>query len=116
MIDTAEATITPGILAKILQQMPEGNRNADSDIHRLVTGKSAVLLRWLPHYTTNLNDAKKLVPEGCAWNVGAVEDGEPGHRATAWVANAPRAFAETPELALCIAALQAHCQRIRETM
>lgn len=63
---------------------------------------------YVPHYTTNLQDALGLVPEGCAYiiefwpDTGASAD-------VVRVGDKPSGsvYAKTPALALCIAALKA---------
>ena len=62
----------------------------------------------LPHYTTNLQDALELVPEGWNWHLITEFD---GINAAVWppgnAEDFPEITAPTPALALCIAALKA---------
>lgn len=61
----------------------------------------------LPHYTTSIDCALTLVPEGEFWSVGPDYDHEGGYTGQ-WEANvASWVTGNSPALALCIAALQA---------
>ena len=64
-------------------------------------------LNWSPlHYTTSIDAALSLVPEGHDWIVADV-NGHVGGTPYACVGSKKPHFAETPALALCIAALRA---------
>ena len=63
-----------------------------------------------PRYTASIDAALTLVPEGALWSAEAWDTNGvyPAHvRASAWVLGAPRGYAATPAIALCIAALKA---------
>jgi hypothetical protein len=63
-------------------------------------------LKEIPHYTTSLDAALTLVPEGLWFSVGCENDFTPV--ATVYAQNEQfDAFASSPALALCIAALKA---------
>jgi len=76
-------------------------------------GASQVLCDELPHYTESIDSAITLIPAGWHWQVEneATSDG----KARAWLheraktgrGRSKNAFADTPALALCIAALRA---------
>lgn len=60
-------------------------------------------------YTASIDAALTLVPEGALWSVEPWDTNGvyPAHvRASAWVLGAPRGYAATPAIALCIAALR----------
>lgn len=59
-----------------------------------------------PHFTTSIDAALTLVPEGCAWSVGCEIDFTPVARVFGHDIHAD-VCAVTPELALVIAALRA---------
>jgi hypothetical protein len=61
----------------------------------------------LPAYTTDLDAAVRLVPEGYAWQVGCEIDLTPFARVFGHDVHAADADASTPALALCAAALRA---------
>jgi len=63
-----------------------------------------------PRYTASIDAAMTLVPEGSEWNIEkwAKNGVYTKHaKASAWVPGAERAYAVTPAIALCIAALRA---------
>lgn len=73
------------------------------------------LLNNAPFYTSSLDAAMTLVPEGCVFSVDTLD----GH-SEAVVGNNKRAIAQpdyvrgaTPALALCAAALRAHAERMK---
>lgn len=95
-----------------LEAAPEGSRELDQDIFFAVHDQDREAYRAvgppgvLP-YTTSLDAALTLVPEGCQW--GLEVWGENGGNA-AWVMpphGHPSRYAATPALAICIAALKA---------
>lgn len=61
-------------------------------------------LEALPAYTGSLDAAMTLVPENHGWNVGSTV----GAFQQKAIVGAQEAYAATPAIALCIAALQAH--------
>lgn len=61
----------------------------------------------LPAYTTSIDAALTLVPDGVAWEISVPRKGG-GYRILAGVSPVPNcSFGETPSLAICIAALRA---------
>ena len=64
----------------------------------------------VPRFTASIDAAMTLVPEGSEWNIEkwAKNGVYTKHaKASAWVPGAERAYAVTPAIALCIAALRA---------
>lgn len=111
-------------LIKRLEEASEGSRELDHAVHcYMVCGlngpwgayKSAAdWQKWAlkgnwnsPAYTTSLDAALTLVPEGSDWTLHRVNDG-----LTIWADVGPikEAWGNTPALALCIAALRARAQ------
>ena len=65
-------------------------------------------IRTVPHYTTNIDAALQLVPEGFQWEVRHIPTDEgSNYSAQANWQPTGRCYAATPALALCIAALKA---------
>ena len=124
-------------LSTRIEQASSGSRELDAEIHEAVTSFPArragpgwadenalvvpVFPGWdiLPAYTTSLDAAMKLVPEGMAWSIGwgqilpkqAMAAAVIGHNAkfVGYDANydvVARAEAETPALALAAAAMR----------
>lgn len=62
------------------------------------------VLKTIPRYTSSLDAALTLVPEGWDWAVFRTNGGLTVH---AWCGSRDDVFAETPALALCAAALKA---------
>ena len=104
-----------------LKQATEGSRELDWNIHKflnIVTDmgeyRTTMVGVWLPHYTTSLDAALTLVPEGWEWEL----EWEHSTVAETEIARCkmgdPLLFidpeAATPALALCIAALKAREQ------
>ena len=96
-------------LIRELEEATEGSRKLDEKIHKAIGDPGADDPRlfafehgdYPPHYTTSIDAALTLVPEGCRWDIQqdktaafASIDGETTGRCA------------TPALALCIAALQ----------
>ena len=87
----------------------------DSDFCNSENGDYWIVEECAPMFTASIDAAMTLVPEGCdsggtEWNVEkwTTNGVHAEHiRATAWVAGAVRAYAATPAIALCIAALRA---------
>ena len=98
-------------LSDRIEAASAGSRELDAEI----AGTDATTVMWhdeeeTPRYTTSLDAAMTLVPEGALMAVRTyAEPGVyPAHvRASAWVQGSPRCFAATPALALCAAALRA---------
>lgn len=95
-------------LIKKLEAATEGSRELDGDIHyhdRKPYPKGGWNTDGLPHYTTSIDAALRLVPEGFIWDVASTGQ--------AWVMGGLDneqhlvTSAPTPALALCIAALKA---------
>lgn len=88
-----------------LEAAAKGSRRLDAEIDRIITGRTDLVAGkhcW-PPYTTSIDAAQTLVPEGRRWELVS----EP-ERGAAWVIGQGRfTHASTPELALCIAALRA---------
>ena len=84
-----------------LEKATEGSREFDAAIYI----KLQAPLGLIPHYTTSLDAALTLVPEGMAWTIlsGALHAACVGDAST----GNPVTKAATPALALCIAALKA---------
>ena len=117
-----------------LETAAEGSRELDAHIHarqlggefKHFTGGGALIVvnglqhgvaeSVLPHYTTSLDAALTLVPEGWAWMVQSIPYHWQAHTADLWIPSQyskglevekMRVDAATPALALCIAALRA---------
>lgn len=113
--------MTDDLIAR-LEAATEGSRELDGAIYETVTGVRITGPRdkeWLvvPFYTTSLDAALTLVPEGLCWGLNTHPEDEifnPGG-AQAFVSDMledgiyAHADAATPALALCIAALKARC-------
>jgi hypothetical protein len=86
-----------------LEAAAEGSRELDAAIAVAVFGGGSHDPGTAPHFTTSLDAALTLVPEGRGWLMRSV-----GGRGFAAISNAGEASqAKTPALALCIAALKA---------
>lgn len=104
-------------LSDKLQRATEGSRELDDLIWRQVNEWQQAKgrgwkydLEFAPHYTTNLQDAVSLVPEGCLWRIGHVGDHRPGIFLA--VIMPPKGASiegesSDPALALCIAIIKA---------
>ena len=79
-------------------------------------GGKAVLLRiervW-PAYTTSLDAAVTLVPEGFAWSAGA--ETRSNASVDKWGEISEQGVAQTPALALCAASLRARAAALPDT-
>lgn len=77
------------------------------------TGSPQVISGFPPHYTTSLDAALTLVPEGYTWEVSSpmfLTDLERKPAAFVWPPSrcgGPKPYGATPALALCVAALKA---------
>lgn len=97
-----------------LESATQGSRELDLEIARLMgvvvmrhnreTGRNEEYTHW--HYTTNLQDALALIPDGFAWRVKATNI-EGAMEYSGQVNYEKPSYAPTPALALCIAALKA---------
>lgn len=108
-------------LIEKLAQADGPSRELDAEISRALAGGPAdhwyqdhrgvyVTDNSAPCYTASIDAAMTLVPEGTEFIIeryGSIGVLSENKRASAWVFGAPRAFAATPALALCIAALSA---------
>jgi hypothetical protein len=106
------------LIAK-LAAASEGSRALDADVAETQGWSSDADDNWIgpggaiasPHYTTSLDAALTLVPEGYLWLLGntGLSDGRGAYRGDVYCH--PRGGAigvsNTPTLALCIAALKA---------
>lgn len=71
---------------------------------RIQRGRKLLDMKWLPHYTTSLDTALSLVPEGKLWTVSNYNG---FGQCEAWFDDGDFCHpAATPALALCIAALK----------
>ena len=112
-------------LIERLESAPEGSRELDGEIALLLGWKKTIdgfyNSRWKdpagqlqgnipPAFTTSIDAALTLVPEGWRWDIGPWDD---QIRAEIWNHTEDETkeqycgFASTPALALCIAALKA---------
>ena len=76
----------------------------------VICGSLAAWLDEIPHYTTSLDAALTLVPEGKAWDCGYYPGYDNTGHAEVFLGSGDPAFrapAKTPALALCIASLRA---------
>ena len=108
-------------LIEKLAQAEGPSRKLDAEISRALAGGPAdhwyqdhrgvyVTDNCAPCYTASIDAALTLVPEGVEVSIERYTDkGIRAQRdlASAWVFGAPRAYASTPAIALCIAALSA---------
>ena len=96
-----------------LEQAAEGSRDLDLAIEKAFErcDPPELLAFPLPHYTTSLDAALTLVPEGWAWDLMAWPN-EPSEAAICQPGSPHlgRWKGATPALALCIAALRASPQ------
>lgn len=119
-------------LAVRCEQATGPDRALDKDIREAlgqpVMDEHGTMVEWRPDfyaapaYTASLDAAMTLVPEGAdaagerfkveGWNEQTVHP--PHVKASAWVAGAKRAYAATPALALCAAALRAQANDRRK--
>ena len=96
-----------------LEQALEGSRDLDRDIHEQLTDPETVApfpSRWdaIPHYTTSIDAALTLVPEGCAWGcTSACGTSKPVASCGPISGPVHGTKGATPALALCIASLKA---------
>lgn len=97
------------LIAK-LESATEGSRELDRAIHSHIRGVEEFLLSTWPAYTTSLDAALTLVPEGWHWNVGDVGLAWVGTHESATKIVRHDGDAHTPALALCIAALKARAK------
>jgi len=118
--------VTPDLITK-LEQVQEGSWDLDFEIARVVYGQmenQPDVVRLpdgppLPHFTTSLDAALTLVPDGYRWMVGIMDKAgeyfcacQPDELTDAGfdgTANCP-----TPALALCVAALKSAALKARE--
>lgn len=115
--------MTAGLIAR-LEAAQAGNRELDAEIAKAigldvdedgwVVTVSVVqdfpAVTFVEPYTTSLDAAISLIPEGCLWKVGHAGDRHPGiFEALIMPRNGPdpHARAATPALALCAAAMKA---------
>jgi hypothetical protein len=91
-------------LIKRLEEATEGSAGLDHEIADAVG--FPMLARAIPYYTTSLDAALTLVPEGAIWTISC-GDGEPGFAFIDTGGRIEEHDAATPALALCIAALRA---------
>ena len=97
-----------------LEMAVDGNRKLDSDIQEVLTGKGFSenddwQAPW-PHYTSSVDAALMLVPEG--WEASIVVEVDRRSSVRVWkrlgeTTRTPIYEAPTPALAVCIAALKA---------
>ena len=114
--------MTRAELIELLERAEEGSRELDNFIRIYHVGfdPDSLPTHWpaigdgTPHYTTNLQDALQLVPEGYCWEASSGHGsimGRANPKASIWLPKDCRkggtAFAKTPQLALCIACLRA---------
>ena len=104
-------------LIQMLRDAPGGSRELDEDIYCLLQGllyKGAITWSMVPHYTTSIDAALTLVPEG----FNLAQCGSPLYDKEYWSATLKRKedaiikhgadHAPTPALAICIASYKAH--------
>ncbi len=107
------------LIAK-LEEAKEGSRELDYTIRMVLAGYEPVSADAArradedgadpaPHYTTNLQDAVDLVPEGWVWHVWGVDDGMPNAEVRKTISHTPQYGLSgcNPALSLCIAILKA---------
>lgn len=111
-------------LAGLCEAAGEGSRALDWDIHLRDGLDGKGMYGSHPHYSTSLDAAVSLVPDGMLWmltNTGVQNRKEPDFtKATALVSNwrdtdTDETQASTPALALCAAALRALSQSHSQT-
>lgn len=99
-------------LIKRLEEAKEGSRELDCDLWVQASIDVGFPLdkaldaapAFAPYYTTSIDAALSLVPEGMGWNVGFLKKAPRPH---AWVGDLRTVYAASVPLALCIAALKA---------
>lgn len=106
MIPQGSAARLRGLIAR-LEAATGPDRELDIAIwHYLGNPKERTPLLWVGCYTSSIDAALTLVPEGHDWSIGDV-NGHFGGTPVAYVGNDTARFGETPALSLCIAALKA---------
>jgi hypothetical protein len=110
-------------LIERLTNATEGSRELDAEINLAVF--SQLTFPEPPHYTTSIDAALTLVPEGCWWTLNAsgyVNIWKPGGNllddepiSTTWPADQDEAERKmSPAIGICIAALEARAIKSQE--